>query len=76
FVDKYKGDKDFKTANEASVFFLRFNQKNEALANKNIRKAISLAFERKPLVDTILNNGSTEATGLIPSKFITGPDKK
>ncbi|KEK24819.1 peptide ABC transporter substrate-binding protein [Bacillus gaemokensis] len=76
FVDKYKGDADFKTEHEASVFFLRFNQKNEALANKNIRKAISLAFERKSFVDTILNNGSIEATGLIPNKFITGPNKK
>ncbi|MEY8348485.1 peptide ABC transporter substrate-binding protein [Bacillus cereus] len=76
FVDKYKEDPNFKTANEASVFFLRFNQKNEALANKNIRKAISLAFERKPFVDTILNNGSTAATGLIPSKFVEGPNKK
>ncbi|EEL51783.1 peptide ABC transporter substrate-binding protein [Bacillus cereus] len=76
FVDKYKEDPNFKTANEASVFFLRFNQKNEALANKNIRKAISLAFDREPFVDTILNNGSTAATGLIPSKFVEGPNKK
>ncbi|ADY20567.1 peptide ABC transporter substrate-binding protein [Bacillus paranthracis] len=76
FIDKYKGKPDFQTVEDTSVFFLRLNQKDPALANKNIRKAISLAFERKPFVDTLLNNGSKPATGLIPDNFIKGPDKK
>ncbi|MEH7457813.1 peptide ABC transporter substrate-binding protein [Bacillus sp. JJ1127] len=76
FIDKYKGKPDFITLDETSVFFLRLNEKDPALANKNIRKAISLGFERKPLVDTLLNNGSIPATGLIPGKFMFGPDKK
>ncbi|MFJ8530157.1 peptide ABC transporter substrate-binding protein [Bacillus sp. NPDC094106] len=76
FIDKYKEKPDFITLEETTVFFLRLNEKDPALANKNIRKAISLGFERKPLVDTLLNNGSTPATGLIPGKFMIGPDKK
>ncbi|PFI99097.1 peptide ABC transporter substrate-binding protein, partial [Bacillus cereus] len=76
FIDKYKGKPDFQTVEDTSVFFLRLNQKDPALANKNIRKAISLAFDRKPFVDTLLNNGSKPATGLIPDNFIKGPDKK
>ena len=76
FIDKYKGKPDFITLDETTVFFLRLNEKDPALANKNIRKAISLGFERKPLVDTLLNNGSIPATGLIPGKFMFGPDKK
>ncbi|WP_242142285.1 MULTISPECIES: peptide ABC transporter substrate-binding protein [unclassified Bacillus cereus group] len=76
FIDKYKGKPDFKTFEETTVFFLRLNQKDPALANKNIRKAISLAFDRKPFVETILNNGSTAATGLIPGNFMFGPNKK
>ena len=76
FIDKYKGKPDFKTVEDTSVFFLRLNQKDPALANKNIRKAISLAFDRKPLLIRLLNNGSKPATGLIPDNFIKGPDKK
>lgn len=76
YVDKYKEDPDFTTFEEASVFFLRFNQKNPVLANENIRKALALGFEREPLVDTLLNNGSTAATGIIPSDFMTSPNQK
>ncbi|MFB6650150.1 peptide ABC transporter substrate-binding protein, partial [Bacillus toyonensis] len=75
-VDKYKGQKDFKTINDPTVFFLRFNQKNPALANKNIRKAISSAYDRDGIGEVILNNGSKGAYGLVPSDFVKGPDKQ
>ncbi|OJD57736.1 peptide ABC transporter substrate-binding protein [Bacillus sp. N35-10-4] len=75
-VDKYKGQQDFKTINDPTVFFLRFNQKNPALANKNIRKAISSAYDRDGIGEVILNNGSKGAYGLVPSDFVKGPDKQ
>ncbi|CAH2465000.1 MULTISPECIES: peptide ABC transporter substrate-binding protein [Bacillus] len=75
-VDKYKGQKDFKTINDPTVFFLRLNQKNPALANKNIRKAISTAYDRDGIGNVILNNGSKGAYGLVPADFIKGPDKQ
>ncbi|MGG2093209.1 peptide ABC transporter substrate-binding protein [Bacillus sp. S13(2024)] len=76
FVDKYKGGKDFKTTSDPTVYFLRLNEKNPALANKNIRKAISMGFEREAMVNTLLNNGSKGAYGLIPADFTKSPDGK
>ncbi len=44
FIDKYKGKPDFQTVEDTSVFFLRLNQKDPALANKNIRKSNFTCF--------------------------------
>lgn len=51
-------------------------KKNPALANKNIRKAISSAYDRDGIGEVILNNGSKGAYGLVPSDFVKGPDKQ
>ncbi|SFJ08497.1 MULTISPECIES: peptide ABC transporter substrate-binding protein [unclassified Bacillus (in: firmicutes)] len=76
FVDKYRKDSGFKTTSDPTVFFLRLNQKNPALANKNIRKAISLGFERNGMINTMLNNGSKAAGGLVPEEFVKNADGK
>ena len=76
FVDKYRKDKGFKTTSDPTVFFLRLNEKNPALANKNIRKAISLGFERDGIINTLLNNGSKAAGGLVPDDFVKNADGK
>lgn len=76
FVDKYRDNPEFKTLEEATVYFLRLNQNNPDLANENIRKAISMGFEREVMVDTLFNNGSTGAYGLIPADFAKSPDGK
>ncbi|WP_404450800.1 peptide ABC transporter substrate-binding protein [Virgibacillus necropolis] len=74
-VDRYASHDDYTVTPEASVFYLKFNQTtSEALANKNIRKAISRAFDKQALVDEILNNGSIVATGLIPKNFAPMPE--
>ncbi|PEZ09375.1 peptide ABC transporter substrate-binding protein [Bacillus sp. AFS018417] len=76
FVDKYKKGSDFKTTSDPTVFFLRLNEKNPILANKNIRKAISLGFERDAMINTLLNNGSKTAGGLVPADFVKNSDGK
>ncbi|MFD0769553.1 peptide ABC transporter substrate-binding protein [Bacillus sp. CGMCC 1.60114] len=76
FVDKYRKGSDFKTTSDPTVFFLRLNEKNPALANKNIRKAISLGFERDGMINTLLNNGSKAAGGLVPEDFVKNSDGK
>ncbi|HFU7090036.1 TPA: peptide ABC transporter substrate-binding protein [Bacillus cereus] len=76
FVDIYKDSKEFKQREEVTVQFLRFNQKNEVLQNKHARLAISEAMNKKEFVETLLNNGSRPAYGLIPEKFATSPDGK
>ncbi|GAB6426820.1 peptide ABC transporter substrate-binding protein [Bacillus luti] len=76
FVDKYRNSPDFKERPEVTMQFLRMNQKNEVLKNKNVRLAISQAMNKKAFVDTVLNNGSLPADGFIPSDFAKGSDGK
>lgn len=73
-VDKYSSREDFQVNPQYSITFLRMNQNHEALANKNIRLAISQAFNKEALVNEILNNGSIVANGFVPEKFVTMPD--
>ncbi|ASK61716.1 peptide ABC transporter substrate-binding protein [Virgibacillus phasianinus] len=74
-VDKYKSNDDYTVTTEPGIFFLKFNQTTtKALANENIRKAISRAFNKQALVDEILNNGSIVANGLIPKNFAKMPE--
>ncbi|MGM0841077.1 MAG: peptide ABC transporter substrate-binding protein [Bacillota bacterium] len=74
FVDKYKSDENFKTKADTAVFFLRLNQKNEVMANVNARKAFDAAYDKKGMVDVLLNNGSIPAYFLVPKDFVSGPD--
>lgn len=76
FVDKYRKNPDFKERSEVAVQFLRMNQKNDVLKNKNAGLAISQAMNKKAFVDTVLNNGSLPAVGFIPSDFAKGLDGK
>ncbi|MCP8968304.1 peptide ABC transporter substrate-binding protein [Ectobacillus ponti] len=76
FVDKYKSTPEFVTKQDPSVFFVRMNEKNKALANKNIRKAIMTGFDKEGIANVLLNNGSIAAGGLVPKDFVSGPDKK
>ncbi|PGM02622.1 ABC transporter substrate-binding protein, partial [Bacillus thuringiensis] len=76
FVDKYRKNPDFKERSEVTVQFLRMNQKNEVLKNKNARLAISQAMNKKAFVDTVLNNGSLPAAGFIPADFAKSSDGK
>ncbi|WP_156290132.1 peptide ABC transporter substrate-binding protein [Oceanobacillus salinisoli] len=74
-VDQYSTHEDYQVTPETSVFYLKLNQtRNEALANKNIRAAISRAFNKEALVDEILNNGSIVANGIVPANFTPMPE--
>ncbi|MFC7061102.1 peptide ABC transporter substrate-binding protein [Halobacillus seohaensis] len=75
FVDEYATTEDFNIAEKPYLYFLKFNQDaNEALANVDARKAISMAIDRQSLVDVILNDGSVPAEGYVPSNFVNMPD--
>ncbi|WP_419954896.1 peptide ABC transporter substrate-binding protein [Neobacillus niacini] len=73
-VDQYSTNDDYVVSADTFVYFLKFNQtKSEALANKNIRAALSRAFDKEALVGEILNNGSIAANGLVPKDFTPMP---
>jgi len=67
-IKLYEGKPDMVTKPELVNAYLMFQQKKHPeLANANIRKALTLAIDRKAYVDTILKNGSVPATGLVPN---------
>ncbi|RDW22446.1 peptide ABC transporter substrate-binding protein [Oceanobacillus arenosus] len=74
-VDQYASHEDYAVAADTFVYFIKLNETtSDALANTNIRAAISRAFDKQSLVDEILNNGSFVANGLIPADFTPLPD--
>jgi oligopeptide transport system substrate-binding protein len=74
-VDQFVTDDEYQISADTFVYFLKFNQTTtEALANKNIRAAISRAFDKDALVGEILNNGSIAANGLVPKDFTPMPE--
>lgn len=74
-VDQYRSNPDYQTSPTASLFYLKFNQTaNDALGNVNIRKALSKSFNKEALVNEVLNDGSTVATGFVPTDFVKNPE--
>lgn len=65
-VDKYKGNKELHMSSDPGIAMLRFNEKNNALANKKVRQSISLALNKDDFVAHFINNGAKPANGLVP----------
>ena len=75
-VDKYKKDDSFKQINEGYLFYISVNFQNSDLANLNVRKAISLAINRKDLCENVLKDGSQVAKGFVPQGLSISPEGK
>ena len=77
YVQTQQGNPDLKTQPTSTVAYLKFNQERNgeetALANENIRKAIAMAFDKQAYVDTVLQNGSIPANGLVPESLAVDP---
>ncbi|WP_079508102.1 peptide ABC transporter substrate-binding protein [Mesobacillus jeotgali] len=70
-VPSYEGDERMLSWMEPTVFWIKMNQKNEALKNVDIRKAIAMGFNKEDLAASILNNGSVAANYFVPKDFVT-----
>ncbi|MBV7508516.1 peptide ABC transporter substrate-binding protein [Bacillus sp. sid0103] len=75
-LSQFEGQKDLLRYQEPSIWWLKMNEKNPALKNVNIRKAIALSVDKKALVDDVLANGSIAADFLVPKgfSFLDGKD--
>lgn len=80
YLANYQEDLNLKSIPESSVFYFQFNQEKAGnktpLANQNIRKALALSYDKKAYVDTVLQNDSIVANGLIPAGLVKSPDGK
>ncbi len=71
-----KNQKGYVTLNQGATFYMQFNQaKNKYLANTNVRKALSLALDRKGLTSSLGGN-SVPANTLTPTQLtdVNGED--
>ncbi|MGK9350371.1 peptide ABC transporter substrate-binding protein [Melissococcus plutonius] len=79
-AQQMSNDPNFTSQKQASTSYLEFNQRDEnsPYRNKNLRKAISYAVDRKALVNNILGDGSIVPKGLVPADMAKDPknDKK
>ncbi|TPR23222.1 peptide ABC transporter substrate-binding protein [Apilactobacillus timberlakei] len=67
-VSSFKGNSEYHARKEAGTYYLEMNQKKvPALRNVNVRKALSLAINRKELTNNVLGNGSVPAKGFVAS---------
>ncbi|AWC32839.1 peptide ABC transporter substrate-binding protein [Bacillus cytotoxicus] len=76
FVDKYKNNKELKQFTDPIMYFFRFNESVPILKNKHARLALSMAFDKKDLATSFLNDGSEPANYYIPSGFLLDSDNK
>ncbi len=71
-MQEFKDSPDFSTADRVRHLLSAFNHDDPVFENVNIRQAFLIGFDREPLTDKILNDGSEPAYGLVPPA-IAGP---
>ena len=54
------------TYDDGACFYLEYNLNEPALANKNLRKALTYAIDKQAFVDAIVKNSSKAAVGFTP----------
>lgn len=69
-----KTNKAFVKYEQGQTAYLAMSfKKDKATANVNVRKAVSLVINRKTLTSKVLADGSTPATGFMPTSFVKNP---
>jgi oligopeptide transport system substrate-binding protein len=74
-VDQVKDDPELKIVGAGYMWYLTLNGKDvPALANANMRLAISNAINRAAIVTDVVKDGSVATYTAVPPQFATGPD--
>ena len=75
-VEQFQADPEFKNIMSGYLWYIASNKKVACLDNENLRKAISLSYDKEAIVNNILKDGSIKADFLVPTLLATGPDGK
>ena len=75
-VEQFQSDPEFKNIMSGYLWYIASNKKVAGLDNENLRKAISLSYDKEAIVNNILKDGSIKADFLVPTLLATGPDGK
>lgn len=62
-----KDDPEFEIAPDLAVYYYNLNNDVKPFNNVKVRKALSMAIERKPIVEHVSQGGQQPAYGVIPS---------
>ncbi|MBZ4684171.1 MAG: extracellular solute-binding protein family 5 [Fusobacteriales bacterium] len=73
-LPEFKDSPELVTYSDGSVWYFEFNTKHPLLSNRKIREAITIAIDRKELVEKIKKDGSKAGQGMVPYGF-PGIDK-
>lgn len=73
-VDQYQDQPGFTDRLAGYLWYLTINLKHPDLENLNLRKAMSLAIDRKTICENVLKDGSIPAEGIVPRKLAYGTD--
>lgn len=73
-VQANQADPGFVALPTSTAAFLGYNQTKDAWKNPKVRQAVSLLIDRAALAASVLADGSTAATGLVPPGLSVGAD--
>lgn len=74
-VEQVEGDPELNVTGAGYLWYLTLNQNDvPALANQNMRLALSNAVDRVSIVQDVVKDGSVATYTAVPPQFATGPD--
>ncbi len=74
-VDQVQGDPELSVHGAGYLWYLTLNQAGvPALANQNLRLALTHAIDRTSIVEDVVKDGSLATYTAVPPQFATGPD--
>ncbi|MGX4685754.1 peptide ABC transporter substrate-binding protein [Vagococcus sp. JNUCC 83] len=79
-ANQNKNNQNFEAHPSSTMNYIRLNQKRDnketALSNENLRKALALSVDKETLVNNIISDGSTVLNGAIIKGFAYNPETK
>ena len=74
YVAAHEEDEDYYSQMNATSNFIEMNQAVPALANENIREALTKALDVTQYTDNVLKNGSIPLYGYVPNGLASNPE--
>lgn len=77
-AQQFRDNDEYVLDKEGRIVYIDLNQmdKDKPFHNANLRKALSYAIDSDAIVDSVLGDGSTVATGIVPSELAVNPITK
>ncbi len=73
-ISLYEDSEEYTTVLEGYLWYLQFNLDEAVSSNLNLRMAIAYALDKEDLCSNVLQDGSIEGQGFVPTLLSTGPD--